>query len=562
VGPAITAFSNNSYAVAYTVNVSGTESDVVGRIVSNTGAIGGQFDILNDTDITTNVELATLTNGNFVAVYQSQFLGSATDNDIFYRIFTSAGVPLIGSTVVPSGGGLANETDPSVAALAGGGFVVTWTDSAGDASGSGIRAAVVNANGVLIRDNILINVVSQSGSQNEASVTALADGGFFVTWEDDSANLVRGQRFDPAGNIVGSEVAIKNGIGVDSPEVALMSDGRIAFAIGDSNSGDADVATGIYDTRTTQIDNVSVASIVGDGTADYLLHRDAADVRNLLAFEINDHTVLSTFNVGAVGIDWKIDGANDFDGDGDSDILMHRDVGATRTSTIERMGPDGVEAAVPIGTIGNEWFVVGTGDFNNDNDGDVLLHKDVGATRSFLILDMQNNVVQAGLPAGAVGTDWQVDGLGDFDNDGDSDIVMHQDVGAIRNLTIFQMQNSGVVTTSSLGALGNDWQIDGVGDFDKDGDADILMRRDSLDVRNLTVLEIQNNTVLAAHSLGNIGNNLSVGGVGDFDLDGDADVSLHFDTGSVRNYLTLETENHAVVTSHTIGAIGGDFLLA
>jgi hypothetical protein len=174
----------------------------------------------------------------------------------------------------------------------------------------------------------------------------------------------------------------------------------------------------------------------------------------------------------------------------------------------------------------------------------------------------ERGLVQAGLPAGAVGIDWQVDGTGDFDNDGDSDIVMHQDVRGIRNLTIFQMQNSGVVTTSSLGALGMDWQIDGIGDFDKDGDADILMRRDALDFRNLTVLEIQNNTVVAGHDLPNIGKNLSIDGVGDFDLDGDADVALHFDSGTTRNYLTLETESYAVVTTHTVGAVGSDFLLA
>jgi hypothetical protein len=528
------------------------------------GAVSTPFDIFDDTDLSGNAELATLTSGNFVAVFQSESF-SGGSRDVFYGIFSPAGAPLFGPTSTPGASGVADEFDPNVAALAGGSFAVVWTDGAGDASGSGIRAAVIAANGVPIRDNIPVNVVSQAGAQDEASVTALADGGFFVTWEDDTADLVRGQRFDPAGNIVGSEVVIKTGTAsdsyVNSPAVALLGDGRIAFALADANT-DQDVATTIFDTRTTQIDNASVASIVGNGTADYLLHRDAGGVRNLLAFEINDHTVLSTTNVGAIGIDWKIDGANDFDGDGDGDILMHRDIGAARTYTIERMGPGGVEAAVPIGTIGNEWFVVGTGDFNNDNDGDVLLHKDVGSIRNLLILDMQNNVVQAGLNAGAVGTDWQVDGTGDFDNDGDSDIVMHQDVGGIRNLTIFQMQNSGVVTTSSLGALGNDWQIDGIGDFDKDGDADILMRRDALDVRNLTILEIGNNTVVTAHNLGTVGNTHSISGVGDFDLDGDADVALHFDTGSIRNYLTLEIENHVVATSHTLGAIGGDFVVA
>jgi hypothetical protein len=37
---------------------------------------------------------------------------------------------------------------------------------------------------------------------------------------------------------------------------------------------------------------------------------------------------------------------------------------------------------------------------------------------------------------------------------------------------------------------------------------------------------------------------------------------LHFDSGTTRNYLTLETDNHVVVTSHRLGAIGSDFLVA
>jgi hypothetical protein len=226
--PAITVFADNSYAVAYTVQVAATESDVVGRIVSNTGVVGPQFDIFNDTDQSGRAELATLTSGNFVAVFQSQFGGSSTNNDVLYRIFSPAGVPLTGPTFIQDGSGPLNEFDPNVAALAGGGFVVVWTDT--DASGRGIRAAVINSSGVIIRDNILVNVVTQAGDQNEASVTALADGGFFVTWEDDTANFVRGQRFDPAGNIVGSEVLIKSGIAsIDSPGVSLLSDGRLAL---------------------------------------------------------------------------------------------------------------------------------------------------------------------------------------------------------------------------------------------------------------------------------------------------------------------------------------------
>jgi hypothetical protein len=68
--------------------------------------------------------------------------------------------------------------------------------------------------------------------------------------------------------------------------------------------------------------------------------------------------------------------------------------------------------------------------------------------------------------------------------------------------------------------------------------------------------------VLAAHDLGDIGNHVWVDGLADFDLAGEADVALHFDSGVIHNYLTLETENHVAVEFRTVGANGGDFLLA
>jgi hypothetical protein len=182
VDPAITVFANNSYAVAYTVNVAAGHVDVVGRIVSPTGTVGQEFPIFDDTDVSDNPELATLTTGNFVTVFQSEAGGVSASHDVFYGIFSPAGVPLFGPTSTPGASGVASERDPDVAALAGGSFVVVWTDSAGDASGDGIRAAVIDANGVPIRDNILVNVASQGGLQHAAGVTALADGGFFVTW--------------------------------------------------------------------------------------------------------------------------------------------------------------------------------------------------------------------------------------------------------------------------------------------------------------------------------------------------------------------------------------------
>ena len=80
--PSITALAAGSYVVSYTVG-SGADTDIVARVVSATGVAGGQFDIDNQSDNRDFSKLATLSNGNFVAVYQDEF---GTDTDIKYGI--------------------------------------------------------------------------------------------------------------------------------------------------------------------------------------------------------------------------------------------------------------------------------------------------------------------------------------------------------------------------------------------------------------------------------------------------------------------------------------------
>lgn len=64
-------------------------------------------------------------------------------------------------------------------------------------------------------------------------------------------------------------------------------------------------------------------------------------------------------------------------------------------------------------------------------------------------------------------------GLGDFDNDGDSDILLRDANGVV---TIMVIENGADVETVFIGDPSNDWTIEGVGDFDGDGDSDILWR--------------------------------------------------------------------------------------
>src|SRR5205085_5896113 len=100
--------------------------------------------------------------------------------------------------------------------LAGGGFVVGWTDASGvggDNSGSGIKAQLFDASGTKVGGEFLVNT-EISGSQSSAHLIALGTG-FAVAWAGavtSSGGLTTGsvrlQLFDAAGAKVGTEQVV------------------------------------------------------------------------------------------------------------------------------------------------------------------------------------------------------------------------------------------------------------------------------------------------------------------------------------------------------------------
>jgi hypothetical protein len=112
--PALTTFADGSFIFAFTRG-SGADTDIVFVRVDPVNRQIGSPQIAHDqADNAGNVELATLSNGNFVAVFQDQFNGSTTDIDIRYRVFTAAGAPV--TPAAGSAGVLLAASRPSRAA--------------------------------------------------------------------------------------------------------------------------------------------------------------------------------------------------------------------------------------------------------------------------------------------------------------------------------------------------------------------------------------------------------------------------------------------------------------
>src|SRR5207245_8699468 len=103
-----------------------------------------------------------------------------------------------------------------ITALQNGGFVVTWTEyslgvggATGDTDSEAVKAQVFAAGGTPVGSEILVNSAT-AGSQINPQITALQNGGFVVTWQDDSQG-VGGASGDTSGTAVKAQVFAAGG---------------------------------------------------------------------------------------------------------------------------------------------------------------------------------------------------------------------------------------------------------------------------------------------------------------------------------------------------------------
>ena len=148
------------------------------------------------------------------------------------------------------------QRDPSATALADGGFVITWMSNDQDGSSWGIYAQRYDASGNSIADEFLVNASSSDESQRDPSVAALNDGGFVITWSYENKGIYA-QRYDAAGNVsevefrVNTDTTYYDSIYTEahSPSVGALNDGGYIIAWDTGHNGGYSIAKGVYAQR-------------------------------------------------------------------------------------------------------------------------------------------------------------------------------------------------------------------------------------------------------------------------------------------------------------------------
>ena len=184
--------------------------------------VGGEI-LVNTTTANSqrNPEITLLTNGGYAVVWDNTVPGQPGTLGVFGQVFDASGVRVGGEIQINTDG-----YSQQVTALAGGGFVVTWTHAVGSPL-SGVSARVYDASG---QPRGAAFVLDDDQIASLSSVTA-TDTGFIAVWRANNPGeaVIAVQAYDAAGVRVGETLRIPRDGAQTTPEIVRLADGGFAL---------------------------------------------------------------------------------------------------------------------------------------------------------------------------------------------------------------------------------------------------------------------------------------------------------------------------------------------
>jgi hypothetical protein len=299
-------------------------------------------------------------------------------------------------------------------------------------------------------------------------------------------------------------------------------------------NGAATTVTFEYGIDTTYGTTISGGTVTGWTTQTV----SSGPLTGLACGTVYHYRITVTNNLGtSVGLDGTFVACvsktyGDFNGDGKSDILFRNaTTGATLIWFMNGATKTGGGATSVSATTG--WAVAGVGDFNGDGEADILWRNvTTGATQIWLMngtTKIGGGATSASAGVYTATTGLQVAGVGDFDGDGKADILWRN--AATGATQIWLMNGTAKTGGGGTSAYAGGYtattglQVQGVGDFNGDGKADILWRNAATGATQIWLMNGTTKTGgggTSAYAGGYAA--IKVQGVADFNGDGKADI--------------------------------------
>jgi hypothetical protein len=294
-------------------------------------------------------------------------------------------------------------------------------------------------------------------------------------------------------------------------------DGQVYLWITGTDSAPASgLGTALQLTTSAGQSLAAAGDFDGDGDSDVLLRANASDNS---AWLLDDGTQTAVAYPALAGSTWSVVGTGDFDGDGDDDLLWRNSW--TGANTMWRMNGASAPTVATVSPLTNlAWRLGAAGDLNGDGRADLVWRNSSTGANALWLMNGATATSSTGLTAVA-DLNFRMVGASDFDGDGDDDLVFqHASDGRV----VIWLMNGATLSSSYVLSVRSLLTLAGLGDFDGDGRGDDLAWTDSVSQEEY-IWTTQGATVLSRVSL-TTGKDLcdDVQVAGDLDGDGKADL--------------------------------------
>ena len=250
--PSIASDPSGNFVVVWSSSLQdGSDYGVFGRRFDNGGErLGREFLVnTNTTGFQGFPSIASDASGNFVVVWTSRQDGSMYG--IFGQRYDSGGIAR-GSEFRVNSYTTGRQLYPSIAADAGGGFVVVWNSLGQDGSNYGVFGQRYDDAGTPQGGEFRVNSYTR-GSQSSPNVASDADGNFTVVWsssgQDGSGSGIFGQRYDESGAALGSEFRVNTYTTNYQRRPSISATGIEQFVVAWSSYGQDGSGEGVFGQR-------------------------------------------------------------------------------------------------------------------------------------------------------------------------------------------------------------------------------------------------------------------------------------------------------------------------
>jgi predicted nucleotidyltransferase len=339
--------------------------------------------------------------------------------------------------------------------------------------------------------------------------------------------------------------------GLEDLSIITNASDSIAFSISDNETSDLVLTKESSDLSLVSLENIVIS---GTGASRTLSITPTAnqsvtvsitisvidgDIRVLETFDINVlHLFTVNESISLSGVFRSAVAFGDIDNDGDLDLLLTGNIAISNKITKLYRNIDGnfiEDTGISLTAV--MYGAVAFGDYDNDGDLDILL---IGYTGIDAIAKIYQNINGSFVEDTSIdlpGVNFSAAAFGDYDNDGDLDILLcGQDISNNKISKLFQNNNGNFVEdrTNTLSGVGN-YASAAFGDYDNDGHLDILLTgQDSNSVRQSKLYKNSGGYYTEDTASSLTGVDYSSASFGDYDNDGDLDILLSGNTGSTR----------------------------